>query len=110
MIRQHPVRSAEMLGSGATLDRVREVIRANHEHLDGSGYPQGLRGDEVPMGSRILLAVESYMAMTQERPYRELLGLADARSELRSCAGSLYDPVVVDALLAVLAERDADAA
>jgi hypothetical protein len=105
VIRQHPVRSAEMLGSGATLDRVREVIRASHEHLDGSGYPRGLRGDEVPMGSRILLAVESYLAMTQERPYRELLGLADAASELRSCAGRLYDPAVVDALLAALAER-----
>jgi hypothetical protein len=110
VIRQHPTRSAEMLGSGATLDRAREAIRASHEHLDGSGYPRGLRGDEVPMGSRILLAVESYLAMTQERPYRELLGLADARSELRSCAGRLYDPVVVDALLAELAERDADAA
>jgi hypothetical protein len=110
VIRQHPMRSAEMLGSGAALDRVREVVRASHEHLDGSGYPRGLRGDDVPMGSRILLAVESYLAMTQERPYRELLGLADARSELRSCAGRLYDPVVIDALLAVLAERDADAA
>ncbi|MGN6378802.1 MAG: HD domain-containing phosphohydrolase [Gaiellales bacterium] len=106
VVKQHPLRSAEMLGDGATLDRVREVIRASHEHLDGTGYPRGLRGDQIPMGSRILLAAEAYLAMSQERPYRELLGLADAASELRTYTGTLYDPVVVDALLAVLAESD----
>jgi HD domain len=107
VIKQHPHRSAEMLGAGATLDTVREAIRASHEHLDGSGYPRGLRGDQVPLGSRILLAVESYLAMTQERPYRELLGLGDAVTELRAHVGRIYDPAVVDALVETLAERPA---
>jgi hypothetical protein len=98
VIKQHPERSAEMLGEGPMLDEVREIVRASHEHLDGSGYPRSLRGDEIPFGSRILLTVESYLAMQQERPYREMLGMRDAFSELRAYAGRLYDPRVVDAL------------
>jgi HD domain len=110
VVKQHPLRSAELLGGGPDMKQVRSVIRASHEHLDGSGYPAGLRGDQVPLGSRILLAVESYLAMTQERPYRELLGLADAITELRSYAGQIYDPAVVDALASVLADRQPDTA
>ncbi len=110
VVKQHPLRSAELLGGGPELDDVRDAIRASHEHLDGSGYPRGLSGDEVPLGSRILLAVESYLAMTQERPYRELLGLGDAVSELRAYAGRIYDPAVVEALASVLADRTSDTA
>lgn len=110
VVKRHPLRSADMLGGGPALDEVRATIRASHEHLDGSGYPKGLTGDAVPLGSRILLAVESYLAMTQERPYRELLGLADAVTELRAYAGRIYDPRVVDALVAVLADRKSGSA
>ncbi len=102
VIKQHPERSAEMLGAGASLEPVREVVRASHEHLDGSGYPRGLSGDDIPLGARILLACESYLAMTQERPYREMLGMRDAVEELRQYAGRIYDSRVVDALV----ERD----
>jgi hypothetical protein len=109
VIRQHPERSAEMLGSSPLLQGVREIVRASHEHLDGSGYPRGLRGDDVPFGSRVLLAIEAYMAMTQERPYREMLGMRDALSELQAYSGRLYDPVVVDALASEVAAEDASA-
>lgn len=103
VIKQHPERSAEMLGQGATLESVREMVRASHEHLDGSGYPRGLMGDQIPLGARILLACESYLAMTQERPYREMLGMRDAVDELRQYAGRIYDADVVDALVEVIA-------
>lgn len=104
VIKQHPERSAEMLGAGASLEPVREVVRASHEHLDGSGYPRGLSGDDIPLGARILLACESYLAMTQERPYREMLGMRDAVEELRQYAGRIYDSRVVDALVTVIAQ------
>jgi peroxiredoxin len=100
VVKQHPERSAQMLGDGPALDEVRAIVRASHEHLDGSGYPRGLAGDAVPLGSRILLAVESYIALTQERPYRELLGLGDALAQLEAYAGRLYDPAVVAAIAA----------
>jgi HD-GYP domain-containing protein (c-di-GMP phosphodiesterase class II) len=109
VIRQHPERSAEMLGSSPLLQGVREIVRASHEHLDGSGYPRGLRGDDVPFGSRVLLAVEAYMAMTQERPYREMLGMRDAISELQAYSGRLYDPDVVNALASAVAADEASA-
>jgi HD-GYP domain-containing protein (c-di-GMP phosphodiesterase class II) len=102
VVRQHPERSAQMLGSGPSLDDVRAIVRASHEHLDGSGYPNGLAGDAIPLGSRILLAAESYLAMSQERPYREVLGIGDPLSELEAYAGRLYDPAVVDAIAAVV--------
>jgi peroxiredoxin len=110
VIRAHPERSADMLGSSPLLQGVREIVRASHEHLDGSGYPRGLRGNEVPFGSRVLLAVEAYMAMTQERPYREMLGMRDALSELQAYSGRLYDPAVVEALAAEVAAGEATAA
>ena len=104
VIKQHPQRSAEMLGQGTSLEPVREVVRASHEHLDGSGYPCGLTGEQIPLGARILLACESYLAMTQERPYREMLGMRDAVEELRQYAGRIYDSRVVDALVSVIAQ------
>ena len=106
---EHPERSAEMLGLSPLLKGVREIVRASHEHLDGSGYPRGLRGDEVPFGSRVLLAVEAYMAMTQERPYREMLGMRDALTELQAYSGRLYDAAVVDALVSEVAADEASA-
>jgi hypothetical protein len=110
VIKQHPERSAEMLGQGASLEPVRDIVRASHEHLDGSGYPRGLSGEQIPLGARILLACESYLAMTQERPYREMLGMRDAVEELRQYAGRIYDTRVVDALVAVIASSSSNTA
>lgn len=105
LIRQHPLRSAEMLGSSRMLDSVREIVRASHEHLDGSGYPLGLSGERIPLGARVLLVVEAYLAMTQARTYRALLGMREALDELRDTAGTLYDPAVVDALERTIGAR-----
>ncbi|HLK43873.1 MAG TPA: HD domain-containing phosphohydrolase [Thermoleophilia bacterium] len=105
LIRQHPLRSAEMLSSSRMLDGVREIVQASHEHLDGSGYPLGLSGERIPLGARVLLVVEAYMAMTQARTYRALLGMREALDELRDTAGTLYDPVVVEALEQAIGAR-----
>ena len=110
IVRSHPQRSAEMLGAGPAFDRARAIIRANHEHLDGTGYPNGLAGAEIPTGSRILLVVESYVAMTEDRPYRNHLGANAAIEHLEQHAGAIYDADAVSALARVLRHRRMSAA
>lgn len=110
IVRSHPQRSAEMLGAGPAFDRARAIIRANHEHLDGTGYPNGLAGAEIPTGSRILLVVESYVAMTEDRPYRNHLGANEAIEHLEQHAGAIYDADAVSALARVLRHRRMSAA
>jgi hypothetical protein len=110
IVRSHPQRSAEMLGAGPAFDRARAIIRANHEHLDGTGYPNGLAGAEIPTGSRILLVVESYVAMTEDRPYRNHLGANAAIEHFEQHAGAIYDADAVSALARVLRHRRMSAA
>jgi hypothetical protein len=110
VVRSHPQRSAEMLGAGAAFDVARAIIRANHEHLDGSGYPNGLAGAEIPTGARILLVVESYAAMTEDRPYRNRLEPGAAIEQLEQRSGTVYDAEAVAALARVLRDRSARAA
>jgi hypothetical protein len=109
VIRLHPERSADMIDPDAALATVRETVRASHEHLDGSGYPHGLRADRIPLGARILLAVESYLAMTQERPYGGMLSDIESLERVRLSAGHIYDPEVVAALAAEVESRAAAA-
>jgi len=103
VIRMHPERSADMLDP--ELADVRATVRASHEHMDGSGYPHGLRADRIPLGARILLAVESYLAMTQERPYGGMLSDAESLDRVRLSAGRIYDPHVVAALAGEVGSR-----
>jgi hypothetical protein len=110
VIRSHPERSAEMLGAGPALDAARAIVRANHEHLDGSGYPNGLSGSEIPTGARILLVVESYVAMTEDRPYRNRLEAHAAIEQLEQRSGTVYDAAAVAALARVRRERPSSAA
>jgi HD domain-containing protein len=110
IVRSHPQRSAEMLGAGAAFDAARAIIRANHEHLDGTGYPNGLAGAEIPTGARILLVVESYTAMTEDRPYRNRLEPKTAIEQLEQRSGTVYDAEAVAALARVLRGRSTRAA
>jgi hypothetical protein len=109
VIRMHPERSADMLDPAPAFARVREIVRASHEHLDGSGYPHGLRADRIPIGARILLAVESYVAMAGERAFGGLLTEQDSLDRIRLGAGRIYDPAVVAALTAEVAAQTAAA-
>jgi HD-GYP domain-containing protein (c-di-GMP phosphodiesterase class II) len=103
VIRMHPERSADMLDPAPAFARVRGIVRASHEHLDGSGYPHGLKADRIPTGARILLAVESYLAMAGERGFGSLLSEQDSLDRIRLGAGRIYDPAVVAALAAEVA-------
>ncbi len=102
IIRQHPERSAEMLGESPLFAAVREIVRASHEHVDGSGYPNGTAGDRIPLGARILLTTEAYLAIVFGRSYHDQPRSGQPLDELRLDSGTRYDPAVVEALAAVL--------
>jgi HD-GYP domain-containing protein (c-di-GMP phosphodiesterase class II) len=99
---EHPVLGERILRRIPDLAPLAPIVRHEHEHWDGSGYPDGLRGAQIPVGSRIILACDAYVAMITRRPYRRALGREAAMAELRAAAGSQFDPTVVDALLDVL--------
>jgi HD-GYP domain-containing protein (c-di-GMP phosphodiesterase class II) len=84
------------------LGEVAPIVRSCHERWDGSGYPDGLAGEEIPLVARIVCACDAWSAMTSDRPYRAALALEDAAAELRRCAGTHFDPAVVTALDRVL--------
>ncbi len=108
-MRRHPEIGADILGSGHFED-IRGWILAHHERQDGSGYPLGLSGEEIPLEARILAAADAYEAMTADRIYRSALGVDEARAELRRCAGTQFDPRVVAAFMAALEQEDKESA
>ena len=95
VMRQHTVAGERILAAAESMRPVARLVRAAHEHWDGLGYPDGLRGEEIPLGARIICACDAYDAMLRGRPYREPLSPAAALAELRRCAGSQFDPRVV---------------
>ncbi len=78
-----------------------EIVYAHQEHFDGRGYPRGLSGDEIPLGARVFAVVDALDAMTSDRPYRSRESFETAREEIRRCAGTQFDPQVVDAFLEI---------
>jgi HD-GYP domain-containing protein (c-di-GMP phosphodiesterase class II) len=90
---------------GGLMRDVGTVVRSSHERWDGNGYPDGLAGEGLPIESRVVFCCDAYNAMTTSRPYRDALPVAAAIDELRENAGTQFDPVVVDVLLARL-ERE----
>jgi putative nucleotidyltransferase with HDIG domain len=106
IMREHTVFGEQMLRQvGGTLSSVGRVVRHSHERYDGSGYPDGLAGEEIPIEARIVCACDAFNAMTTNRPYRRAMALKDALAELERCSASHFDPRVVEALLAELAEH-----
>jgi diguanylate cyclase (GGDEF)-like protein len=101
-IQRHPLIGEGILSPVEFLADAVPLVRAAHERWDGTGYPDGLAGEQIPLGARILFACDSYDAMTAERPYRPALAAEEATQELRRVAGTQLDPRVVDALLGVL--------
>jgi diguanylate cyclase (GGDEF)-like protein/PAS domain S-box-containing protein len=108
-VRRHPLIGERILSAAPALARAAKLVRSSHEHFDGSGYPDGLAGREIPLGARIIAACDAYSAMVSERPYRAALSRPDARAELVRGAGTQFDAQVVDALCAVLEEREREA-
>ena len=103
LMNTHTILGQEMLErAGGLLGEVGPYVRSCHEHWDGNGYPDRLAGEEIPLVARIVCACDAWSAMTTDRSYRRALSREAAMAELRDCAGTQFDPAVVDALLAVL--------
>jgi diguanylate cyclase (GGDEF)-like protein len=102
LMREHPLIGERILRAIPGLGSVARMVRHEHERVDGSGYPDGLRGDGIPIGSRIILACDAYHAMTSDRAYRSAMEHEDAIAELAAGAGSQFDPKVVGALVSYL--------
>jgi HD-GYP domain-containing protein (c-di-GMP phosphodiesterase class II) len=110
-MRTHTVLGQDMLDRvGGWLGDVGVVVRASHERWDGSGYPDGLAGDAIPLAARIVSCCDAYSAMTTDRSYRAARPVADALAELRACAGTHFDPAVAAATCAVVQRRAAPGA
>ena len=101
IMREHPVIGERILSRVPGLERVAAAIRHEHERWDGGGYPDGIAGEAIPLESRIVLVCDAYHAMTSDAPYRARMPREEALGELRRCAGTQFDPRVVDALCAV---------
>jgi putative nucleotidyltransferase with HDIG domain len=102
-MKRHTIYGQQLLDRvGGPLSQVGAIVRASHERFDGNGYPDGLSGRGIPLESRIVGACDAFSAMTTDRPYRAAMPLANALAELRRCAGSQFDPAVVEALCAVV--------
>jgi diguanylate cyclase (GGDEF)-like protein/putative nucleotidyltransferase with HDIG domain len=108
VIKRHPELGAQMLDHPSLAD-VRDWVGAHHERPDGRGYPLALHGAEIPLEARILAVADAYEAMTSDRSYRSSMPSTVARDELERCVGAQFDPVVVQALLAVLEREPARA-
>ena len=97
-VRRHPLIGERIIGAAPALAGAAKLVGATHERLDGSGYPDGLAGDQIPLGARIIAVCDAFTAMTFPRSYAPQLTVPDAIEELRRCAGTQFDPAVVDAL------------
>jgi HD-GYP domain-containing protein (c-di-GMP phosphodiesterase class II) len=90
-----------MINGIAFLKEAAEIVLTHQESYDGSGYPQGLSGEQIPLGARIFAVADTLDAMTSDRPYRKALPHAAAREEISRCAGRQFDPKVVNAFLSI---------
>ena len=102
LVRRHPIVGQRILAAAPALVHVADIVRATHERFDGTGYPDGLSGEDIPLIARVVMVCDAFHAMTSHRPYRPALAVEEALAELRRCAGSQFDPVVVTAFLAEL--------
>jgi two-component system cell cycle response regulator len=104
-MRRHTLIGERIVAAAPSLAHTASVVRSSHERLDGNGYPDGLAGNAIPIGSRIIAVCDAYDAMISPRAYRPPRSISEAIDELRVCAGSQFDPEVVDAFITLAAER-----
>jgi diguanylate cyclase (GGDEF)-like protein/PAS domain S-box-containing protein len=104
-MRRHTEIGERILAAAPALIAASRLVRSTHEHFDGSGYPDGLAGEQIPLGSRVIAVCDAYVAMISARPYRGAMDWARALAELRRCAGTQFDPRVVEVVAEVLIER-----
>jgi two-component system, cell cycle response regulator len=97
LLRRHTLVGEAMIGSVPSLRPVGLLVRASHERWDGRGYPDGLEGEAIPVGARIVAVCDAFSAMCEVRPYGQVLSEAEALGELRRCSGTQFDPRIVHA-------------
>jgi diguanylate cyclase (GGDEF)-like protein len=109
-MKQHTVMGEQIIAAaGPSLDRIGPLVRASHERWDGNGYPDGLAGEEIPLGARIITICDSFRAMLDVRVYKPAMSIDHALRELRRCAGTQFDPQLVEVFCRIVSERSGDA-
>jgi HD-GYP domain-containing protein (c-di-GMP phosphodiesterase class II) len=96
IIKRHPEVGYNISGSSPHLIPIADAVLAHHEWWNGSGYPRGLKGEDIPLTSRIISIIDAYDVMTHERSYKKAVSRQDALEELRRCAGTQFDPSLVE--------------
>jgi two-component system cell cycle response regulator len=113
LMKNHTLIGERILSSAPAMAPVSRLVRSTHERWDGKGYPDGLKGEQIPLGSRVIAVCDAFMAMTQPRPWRTTMSHTDALTELRACSGSQFDPNLVsvfcDRVYGELYEADREA-
>jgi diguanylate cyclase (GGDEF)-like protein len=102
IVRMHPVLSAEIIACVPGSERIQEFVRHHHERYDGTGYPDGLRGEDIPLTARILHVADAYASMIRDRSYAQGMSFNEAVEELERCSGTQFDPTVVGVFLQLL--------
>jgi two-component system cell cycle response regulator len=103
-VERHPVIGERILAAAPALASAARIVRSTHERYDGTGYPDRLAGDQIPLQARVISVCDAYRAMTSDRSYRRALGHSRALDELRRCAGGQFDPTVVEAFVRAFAD------
>jgi HD-GYP domain-containing protein (c-di-GMP phosphodiesterase class II) len=105
VIKQHPTLGKNILEHMSSIKDVLEYVEYHQERFDGKGYPEGLKGEEIPLGARIVSVADAFHAMTSSRPYRKTpLTLEQAIVELRENSGTQFDPIIVDVFVSMVEE------
>jgi len=104
-VRKHSSLGADLFSNIDSLKKISKIIKHHHEWYNGKGYPDGLRGEEIPVGSRIINVADAYQAMTSNRPYRKAFSREKAIDELKRCAGTQFDPEIVRIFIEILNEN-----
>jgi putative nucleotidyltransferase with HDIG domain len=105
IMKRHPAYGARILAGIPYLSGAAEIVHHHHERFDGSGYPDGLAGEDIPLGARVFALADALDAMTSDRPYRRAMSLEDAVTEIERCSGKQFDPAIVSAFLRIPVER-----
>ena len=106
IIRRHPGYGATLMDPVQSLNEIRPLVRSHHEHFSGSGYPDGLIGEEIPLGARIISVADAFSTMVTRRIYRTPVSEVIAKRELLRCRGTQFDPVVVSHMLEILSKSN----
>ncbi len=101
-MKRHPVIGADIMQPVELLTDAARLVRHHHERYDGTGYPDGLKGEDIPFGSRIVFVADAFNAMTTDRPYRRARSKHEAMKILKENSGTQFDPVVVKALESII--------